>query len=51
MFTEADRDAVLARAVELLTDDHRVEAAVLTGSLGRGEGDRWSDIDLDAVVA
>jgi hypothetical protein len=24
---------------------------VLTGSLGRGAGDRWSDIDLDAVLA
>ena len=51
MFTETDRDDALARAVELLTDDRRVEAAVLTGSLGRGQGDRWSDIDLDAVIA
>jgi len=51
MFTETDRAAALARAVELLTDDRRVEAVVLTGSLGRGQGDRWSDIDLDAVIA
>jgi predicted nucleotidyltransferase len=51
MFTEADRDAALARAVELLTGDRRVEAVVLTGSLGREEGDRWSDLDLDAVIA
>ena len=50
MFSEADRDAVLARAVVLLSEDERVEAALLTGSLGRGEADRWSDIDLDAVV-
>jgi predicted nucleotidyltransferase len=51
VFSEADRDAALARAVEVLTDDRRVEAVVLTGSLGRGQGDRWSDIDLDAVIA
>ncbi len=50
MFIEAERDAVLQRAMALLSDDERVEAAVLTGSLGRGQGDRWSDIDLDAVV-
>ena len=50
MFTEADREAVLERAVGLLADDPRVEAVVLTGSLGRGQGDRWSDIDLGAVI-
>lgn len=50
MFTEADREAVLGRAVGLMTDDPRVEAVVLTGSLGRGQGDRWSDIDLGAVI-
>ena len=50
MFTTADRDAVLGRAVQLLSEDDRVEAAVLTGSLGRGTADRWSDIDLDAVI-
>ena len=49
MFTTADRDAVLGRAVQ---PSRRtiVEAAVLTGSLGRGTADRWSDIDLDAVI-
>jgi predicted nucleotidyltransferase len=51
VFTVAERDAVLARAVELLDADERVEAAVLTGSLGRSGGDRWSDIDLNAVIA
>jgi predicted nucleotidyltransferase len=50
MFTTADRDAVLGRAQQLLSEDDRVEAAVLTGSLGRGTGDRWSDIDFDAVI-
>jgi hypothetical protein len=33
-----------------MSDDPRVEAVVLTGSLGRGQGDRWSDIDLGAVI-
>lgn len=51
MFTPADRESVLERAVALLVDDGRVEAVVLTGSLGRDAGDRWSDIDLDAVLA
>ena len=51
VFTVADRDAVLARAVELLEGDERVVATVLTGSLGRDAGDRWSDIDLLAVTA
>jgi predicted nucleotidyltransferase len=51
MFSEAERQAVLDRAVGLLSEDPRIEAVVLTGSLGRGEADRWSDIDLDAVIA
>jgi predicted nucleotidyltransferase len=51
VFTPADRQAVLDRALQLLSEDDRVEAAVLTGSLGRGTADRWSDIDLDAVIA
>jgi hypothetical protein len=50
MFTEADRDAVLEQTVGLMTHDPRVEAVVLTGSLGRGQGDRWSDIDVSAVI-
>jgi len=51
IYTAADRDARLARAIELLRADPRVEAAVITGSIGRGEADRWSDFDLDAVIA
>ena len=51
MFSDADRDAALERAIALLKDDERVEAIVMTGSLGRGEGDRWSDIDLLGVIA
>jgi hypothetical protein len=51
MFTPEGRDAVLAKAVAMLSDDQRIDAVVLTGSLGREQGDRWSDVDLDAVVA
>ena len=51
MFTASDRDATLARAIELLQADPRIEAALVTGSIGRGEADRWSDFDLAAVVA
>ena len=51
MFSEAERDAVLERALALMSEDERIEAVVLTGSLGRGQGDRWSDVDLSAVVA
>jgi predicted nucleotidyltransferase len=51
IFTPSDRDAALARAIELLEADPRVEAAVVTGSLGAGRADRWSDFDLVAVIA
>ena len=46
-----DREAVLDVVVERARKDRRVDAAVLVGSLGRGEGDRWSDLDLALVVA
>jgi hypothetical protein len=51
LFSVADREAVLARAVELLEADGRVEAAVVAGSIGSGRADRWSDFDLVAVLA
>lgn len=46
-----ERDALLQRAVELLEQDERVVAAWLQGSMGRGDHDDLSDIDLWAVVA
>ena len=51
IFTPSDRDAALARALERLEADRRVEAAVVTGSIGAGREDRWSDFDVAAVVA
>jgi hypothetical protein len=46
----AERDALLARAVAGLRADPRVAGAWLLGSLGRGDGDALSDIDLCVVV-
>lgn len=51
LFAEHEREVALARALELLEADPRIEAAVLTGSLGSQTMDRWSDLDIDAVIA
>jgi hypothetical protein len=46
----AARDAWLAATSRQLHGDERVAAVWLVGSLGRGGGDAWSDVDL-ALVA
>jgi predicted nucleotidyltransferase len=46
LFDPAERDRVHSRLVELAQADERIVAAALTGSLGAGRGDEWSDIDL-----
>ena len=46
MLDPAERERVHARLVELARADARIVAAALTGSLGEGRGDEWSDIDL-----
>jgi predicted nucleotidyltransferase len=46
-----ERDAFLVRAVALLEADSRVVAVWLYGSLGRNEGDEWSDLDMWVVVS
>jgi hypothetical protein len=51
IFSVSDRDATLARVLDLLEADPRIDAAVITGSLGADQADRWSDFDLTAVVA
>jgi predicted nucleotidyltransferase len=46
----AIREAWLGRAIERLVTDPGISAAGFVGSLGRGEADDWSDIDLLVVV-
>jgi hypothetical protein len=50
MFEAHERGIVLARALRLLEADPRIEAVMLTGSLGSQTMDRWSDLDIDAVI-
>lgn len=50
MFTERERAEIVTLVAGLLKDDPEVEAVALVGSLVRG-GDRWSDVDLDVVLA
>src|SRR5260221_14193953 len=45
-----NRDELLSHIVAVLNADDRVVAAWLTGSLGRGEDDDFSDIDLGVAV-
>ena len=47
----ANRDALLQHILAILNTDERFVAAWLTGSLARGEGDDFSDLDLSVVVA
>lgn len=47
----ADRDELLSRIHQQLLADERIVSAWLTGSLGRGDADEVSDIDLTAVVS
>jgi hypothetical protein len=44
------REAWLGRAIERLQADPAISAAGLVGSLGRGDADDWSDVDLLIVV-
>ena len=50
MFTEAERAEIVTLVAGLLNEDPEVEAVALVGSLVHG-GDRWSDVDIDVVVA
>jgi predicted nucleotidyltransferase len=46
----AVREAWLGRAIERLEADPAISAAGFVGSLGRGDADDWSDVDLLIVV-
>lgn len=45
-----ERTDLIAQATEILRADERVVAAWLAGSLGRGDADAYSDVDLWVVV-
>ncbi len=45
-----DQQAFIAGLVGRLRGEADLRALFLSGSLGRGDGDRWSDVDLLAVV-
>src|SRR5262245_48960355 len=47
---EQERGVLLEQAVAALESDSRVVAAWLIGSLGRGDSDELSDLDLWVVV-
>lgn len=51
IFTPRDRETTLTQVIELGEADQRLQAAVLTGSIGSGRADRWSDIDIAFVIA
>ena len=47
---QQERERLIQRISQLLQADHRIVAAWLAGSVGRGEADAWSDVDLWVVV-
>lgn len=51
MSAVATRDRVREHVLGLAETDPRVVAAAVIGSLARGDGDRWSDLDLTFGVA
>jgi predicted nucleotidyltransferase len=51
MFTAEFRDYVRQWVVELGRADARVTGGALTGSMARGAGDRWSDVDVAFGIA
>jgi predicted nucleotidyltransferase len=50
LFTPEEREEIAGRVSRLLGDDSRVEGVIVVGSLA-SQADRWSDIDLEVVVA
>src|SRR5215212_8277182 len=50
LFGPEEREETTERVSRLLRDDSRVEGIIVVGSLA-SRPDRWSDIDLEVVVA
>jgi hypothetical protein len=51
MFTVEERDRIRDRVLALADADQRVVAAAAIGSLAKGSGDQWSDLDLGFGIA
>jgi predicted nucleotidyltransferase len=51
VYTVEERDRVRDTILEMARADPRIVAAAAVGSLARGGGDRWSDLDLSFGVA
>ena len=49
LFTPEEREETARRVSRLLGKDNRIEGVLVVGSLA-GQGDRWSDIDIEVVV-
>ncbi len=47
----AQHQTVLTHILDFYADDSRIRAVVLFGSLGRGNWDDYSDLDLDIIMA
>lgn len=50
MFSVDQRDRLRDRIFEMAENDRRVVGAAVLGSLARGRGDKWSDLDLMFAV-
>jgi hypothetical protein len=50
VFTPEDRDAVRKRLLTMASSDDRVVGGAVLGSLARGAGDEWSDLDIMFAV-
>jgi hypothetical protein len=48
--TTAPQEALIARARDVFAADDRVLAAYLVGGFAVGQGDAWSDVDLQCLV-
>jgi hypothetical protein len=51
MFTVEERDRIRDRVLAMADADQRVVAAAAIGSLAKGPGDQWSDLDLGFGIA
>ena len=51
LFTAEERQSIQERLLEIAHADSRIVAGALLGSLAKGAGDRWSDLDLTFGLA